>query len=162
MVKRIALGSDHGGFVLKEKIAGYLKGKGYDVHDAGASSSEPCDYPLYGFKASGRVSSGKADRAVLVCRSGIGMALVANKVPGVRAGVCLNEKDAVSSRKHNDTNVLVLAADKTSPAKALKITRVWLRTEGAEGRHLRRIKQIKAREKKLFKNTKKNKTGENK
>jgi ribose 5-phosphate isomerase B len=153
MAKKIALGADHGGFALKKKIIERLKKEKYTVCDAGTDSPDPCDYPKYGFDAAGMVSSGKAQRAVLICRSGIGMAIIANKLPGVRAGVCGTVVDAVSSREHNDTNVLVLAADRVSAGKAMDIMEAWLKTKTLPGRHARRVKLIKEYEKKVFKKT---------
>jgi ribose 5-phosphate isomerase B len=153
MDKRIALGADHGGFALKEKLIARLNREGYSVHDAGTKTPEPCDYPRYGFDAAGMVSSGKAGRAILVCRSGIGMAVIGNKLPGVRAGVCNTVTDAVSARQHNDTNVLVVAADRVSSRMAMKIMDVWLTTPSLKGRHARRVKQIKDLEKKVFRKT---------
>lgn len=151
MDKRIALGADHGGFVLKEKIIARLNSRGYSVHDVGTKNSEPCDYPRYGFEAARMVSSGKTGRAILVCRSGIGMAIIGNKLPGVRAGVCNTVADAVSARQHNDTNILVLAADRVAGRTAMKIMEVWLATPALKGRHARRVRQIKDLEKKAFK-----------
>ena len=153
MDKRIALGADHGGFVLKEKLIARLKREGYSVHDAGTKTPEPCDYPRYGFEAAGMVSSGKAGRAILVCRSGIGMAIIGNKLPGVRAGVCNTVADAVSARQHNDTNVLVVAADRVSDRMAIRIMDAWLATPALKSRHARRVRQIKDFEKKAFKKT---------
>lgn len=154
MAGKIVIGADHGGFSLKQKIIDALKKSKYSVEDAGASSQEPCDYPEFGFSVAKKVSSGKAYRGILICKSGIGMAIVANKLPGVRAGVCNSKADAVSSRKHNDTNVLVLSATKINTRAALDITRTWLSTRAEKGRHLRRVKQITEIEKKVFKRMK--------
>ncbi|MFH1846142.1 MAG: ribose 5-phosphate isomerase B [Candidatus Omnitrophota bacterium] len=151
MAKTIVIAADHGGFALKEKVKKILKKSRYKLEDKGTFSPESCDYPEYGFNAGRMVSQGKAYRAIIICKSGIGMAVVANKLPGVRAGVCTSVEDAVSSRQHNDTNVLVLAANKTSKEKAEEIIKVWLRTRTLGGRHSRRVKQIKALEKKVFK-----------
>lgn len=151
MAKRIAIGADHGGFALKEKIKEALIKARHRVEDMGTFSGESCDYPGYGFAVAGKVSGGKADRGILICKTGTGMAVVANKLPGVRAGVCASIDDALSARKHNDTNVLVLAATKTGTAKALDITKVWLRTPALKGRHARRVSQIAEFEKKVFK-----------
>ncbi|MFH1798366.1 MAG: ribose 5-phosphate isomerase B [Candidatus Omnitrophota bacterium] len=151
MAKRgIVLGADHGGFVLKEKIKDELKKMMWRVSDAGTFSAEACDYPKYGFEAAKEVSEKKSCRGVVICKTGVGMAIVANKLPGVRAAVCGSEKEAVSSRQHNDANVLVLAAAKMSAAKAIKIMKVWLKTSALKGRHSRRVKQIEEIEDKLF------------
>ncbi len=151
MAKRIVIGADHGGFPLKEKLKKALKKARYRIDDVGTGSGESCDYPEYGFAVAEEVSKKKAARGIIICKTGIGMAVVANKVPGVRAGVCNSVKDAVSSREHNDTNVLVLAATKVGPGKALDITKAWLRTKAEGGRHARRVRQIKEYEKKVFK-----------
>lgn len=151
MAKRLAIGADHGGFSLKEKIIKDLKKKRYKVMDEGTFSAEACDYPVFGYLVAKKVSQKKADKGVLICRSGLGMAMIANKLPGVRAGVCSTVKDAASSREHNDANVLVLAADRISSEKALQITKVWLETKTLGGRHARRVRQMKNYEKKLFK-----------
>ena len=151
MAKTVVIGTDHGGFELKEKIKKTLKRMCYKIDDAGACSPEASDYPIHGFDAAKKVSDGRAQRGIVICKSGIGMAIVANKLPGVRAGVCNSIADALSARQHNDTNVLVLAANKVSSKKALDITKVWLKTEALKGRHSRRVRQIKAFEKKVFK-----------
>ena len=150
MAKRIAIAADHGGFLLKEKVKDALKKGRYEVEDVGVFSTESCDYPQFGFAAAKKVSEGKADRGIVICKTGIGMAIIANKLPGVRAGVCNSMDDAVSSRKHNDTNVLVLAASRINSKMALDITRTWLRTRALKGRHARRVGQIGELEKKVF------------
>jgi ribose 5-phosphate isomerase B len=155
MVKRrIAIGADHGGFLLKEKVAKALKKGRYEVDDLGCFSPESCDYPQFGYAVAKKVSLKKAARGVIICKSGIGMAIVANKVPGVRAGVCYSTEDALSSRQHNDTNVLVLAANRVSGKKALDIVKVWLKTKAQGGRHARRVRQIRVLEKKELKKSK--------
>jgi len=151
MAKTIAVGADHGGFLLKQKIKEYLEKKHYRVKDMGTDSDEPCDYPRFGFAAAKKVSDGKADRAIVICKSGIGMSIIGNKLPGVRAGLCGSVDDAISARRHNDTNVLVLAATKLSNKKAMEIVEAWFVTRALAGRHARRVKQIKEFEKKLFK-----------
>ena len=148
MGKRIAVGCDHGGFGLKERLVDYLSKKGYSVKDFGAYTKDPCDYPLVGFKVAEAVSGGAFKRAILVCKSGIGMAIVANKLPGVRSAVCNTVAQAESSRQHNDTNVLSLAAEYIDFSGAKKVTDVWLNTESLGGRHKRRVKQIERLEKK--------------
>jgi len=151
MAKEIAIGADHGGYFLKETLKKFLGKTGHNVVDAGTYSKEACDYPEFGYKAALKVSSGKAERGIVICKTGIGMSVVANKLPGVRAGLCLTVKDAVSAREHNDTNVLVLAAKKVTRKKAMDIVKAWLDTKTLPGRHARRVKQIKAIEKKLYK-----------
>ncbi len=149
--KKIAIGADHGGFELKEKIKKMLKRGGYGIYDAGTKSSDPCDYPVYGFDAAKEVSTGKAWRGIVICKSGIGMSMIANKLPGVRAALCSSIPDAVSSREHNDANVLVLGANKVAGKKALDLVAAWLATKSLPGRHARRVRQIKELEKKVFK-----------
>jgi len=153
MDKRIVIGSDHGGYTLKKKIKSFLAEKGYKVIDSGTDSAESCDYPLFGFNAAREVSRKKADRGIVICKSGIGMSMVANKLPGVRAGLCLSKEDAVSSRQHNDANILVLASNKTKGKKALELVDIWLSTAFLKGRHARRVRQITAMEKKVFRKT---------
>ncbi len=144
---KIVIGADHGGFTLKDKIKKFLEKEGYKVEDVGTYSSEPCDYPRFAYEAAKKVSGRKTQKGILICKTGTGMAVVANKLSGVRAGVCLSKADAKSARQHNDTNVLVLAATKTSPGKTRGIVRTWLRTKALKGRHARRVRQIKELEK---------------
>jgi ribose 5-phosphate isomerase B len=145
----IAIGSDHGGYELKDKLIGFLKAEGYTIKDLGTHSKESCDYPLIGFEVGKAVSEKTADKGILICKSGIGMAIIANKVPGVRAAACYDTQLAKSSREHNDCNVLVLAAQYADIDKAKDIARVWLTTEHAGERHQRRVEQIQDIEKKV-------------
>ncbi|HPR17306.1 MAG TPA: ribose 5-phosphate isomerase B [Candidatus Cloacimonadota bacterium] len=137
---RIALASDHAGFELKEAIKADL-GK-YEVVDFGAFSPEPVDYPDTGFAAAKAVVNGSCERGILVCGSGIGMSIVANKVPGIRAALCHSAEYAVLSRKHNDANILVLAGRFTSAETAKEIIAAWFATEFEGGRHQRRLDKI--------------------
>jgi len=146
---KIAVGTDHGGFELKNKIVEFLKKEGFHIQDLGTHSKDSCDYPMIGFEVARQVSEGKADRGILICRTGVGMVIVANKLHGVRAAVCYDKTVAKSSREHNDCNVLVLAADYTDFKEASQITKLWLNTEHAGDRHARRVKQIKEIESKL-------------
>ncbi len=142
-ILRVAVGADHGGFSLKAKLVTWLQALGFEVADLGAHSEEPCDYPQVAYKVARVVARGEFDRGVLVCKTGIGIAIAANKVPGVRAGVCGDVMDAERSRAHNDANVLVLGAEKLSPVKAKKIVETWFATLFEAGsRHDRRVKQI--------------------
>ncbi|KJJ83752.1 RpiB/LacA/LacB family sugar-phosphate isomerase [Candidatus Omnitrophus magneticus] len=150
MDKNIVIASDHGGFLLKEKIKNFLLAKGYIVKDAGTNSIEPCDYPKFGFLAAKEVSKKKGARGIVICKSGIGMSIVANKMPGVRAALCHTVEDARSSREHNDVNVLALSSNKLSFKKANGIICVWLDTAFLGDRHARRVQAIKAMEKKIF------------
>jgi ribose 5-phosphate isomerase B len=153
MVGRIAIGADHGGFRLKNSLVEKLKKWGYGVYDVGTHSEDACDYPEAGFECALRVSRKKEPRGILICRTGIGMAVIANKLSGVRAGVCSGVSEAISAREHNDINVLVLAADVISEKDSEKIVKAWLRTPALKGRHARRVRLIKDYEKKVFKKT---------
>ena len=148
MAKRIAIGADHGGFKLKEKLKIYLSGKGYSIKDFGTQNVESCDYPLTGYEVAKSVSKGKFKKAILICKTGIGMAIIANKLPGVRSAVCNTTDQAKTSRLHNDTNVLSLAAKYTNSGRAKRIVDMWLKTEALSGRHRRRVNQIKKLERK--------------
>lgn len=146
---KIAIGSDHGGYELKNSIMEFLKQEKYAVEDVGTHSKDACDYPIIGFEVAKTVSDGKADRGVLICKTGVGMAIIANKLRGIRAAACYDKEMAKSSREHNDCNILVLAANYTNVAKAKEILKIWLKTEHAGDRHERRVKQIKEIESKL-------------
>jgi len=148
MAKRIAIGADHGGFKLKEILKSYLSKKGYKVEDFGTDSDESCDYPPIGYKVARGVSRGKFERGILICKTGIGMAIIANKLKNVRSGVCNNVNQAKTSRLHNDTNVLSLASKYINANYARKIVNVWLKTRALGSRHKRRVNQIKKLEKK--------------
>jgi len=149
--KRIVVAADHGGFKLKEKIKKYLIQKGFYVKDVGTYSQERCDYPDYAYPAAKEVSEGKFKRAVMLCKSGIGDSIVANRLSGVRAALCYNVKAARLSREHNDSNVLVLGSIFVNESQAKKILNVWLDTEFLGGRHKRRLDKIKKIEKELSK-----------
>lgn len=146
---KIAIGSDHGGYELKGKIVEFLKSEKYAVEDMGTHSKDSCDYPMIGFEVANMVSLGKADRGVLICKTGVGMAIIANKLRGVRAAACYDKEMAKSSREHNDCNIIVLAASYTGAKDAKDILKVWLKTEHVGDRHERRVKQIKDIESKL-------------
>jgi RpiB/LacA/LacB family sugar-phosphate isomerase len=154
MGKKIAIGSDHGGYKLKEKIIDALVCMGFKVDDLGTASEEPCDYPEYGFKVARKVAQGKAYRGIVICKSGLGMSMIANKLPGVRAALCHSKEEAVSSREHNDANVLVFAAKKLRAGKAVEIINHWMDTSFLKGRHARRVKKIKSLESIVFKKLK--------
>lgn len=139
---RIAIGSDHGGYKLKEEIKKYLQSKGYIYKDFGCNSEESSDYPDYGFPVAKAVSRGEYEKGILVCRTGIGMSIVANRIKGVRAALCYNIDAAKKSREHNDSNILVLAADIIDFVSAKGIIDMWLNTEFTGGRHKRRIDKI--------------------
>jgi len=148
MAQKIAIGADHGGFRLKEKLKKYLEKKGYAIEDFGTYDQRPCDYPLMGHEVAKSVSKGKFKKGILICKTGIGMAIIANKARNVRSGVCNTVNQARTSRLHNDTNVLSLAAKYINFEKAKKITSVWLKTKALGTRHKRRVNQIERLEKK--------------
>ena len=138
----IAIGCDHGGVELKDFLVGFLRAHGSDVSDCGTQGRESVDYPDFGRDVSARVSHGYAERGILICTSGIGMSIVANKFPGVRAALVFDLDAARSSREHNDANVLVLSGAKTAAALAERIVATWLATPFAGGRHQRRVDKI--------------------
>ena len=140
---KIAIGCDHGGFDLKNRIMPFLKQEGHIVEDFGTHSKESCDYPVIGFEVAKAVTDGKAERGILICRTGVGMALIANKLRGIRAAACYDVDITKSAREHSDCNILVLAADYTDLERAKEILKIWFRTEHKEERHMRRVKQIK-------------------
>lgn len=140
---KIGIGSDHGGYELKNKLIEFLKEGKYDFKDYGTHSKDSCDYPLIGFEVAKAVSDGKLDRGVLICKTGVGMAIVANKLSGIRAAACYDKKMAKSSREHNDCNIMVLAADYTNVKQAKEMLSLWLSTEHTLERHARRVGQIK-------------------
>lgn len=140
--KHIAIGSDHGGFFLKEKLRVSLKKKGYTVKDVGCFNLESCDYPTYAYAVAKEVSSGRCSKGILICKSGIGNSIAANKVKGVRAALCYNLKAARLSREHNDANLLVLGSLFVTETLAKRMVTLWLNTEFEGGRHLRRLRKI--------------------
>ena len=146
---RIAIGTDHGGYHLKSLLIGELKKAGHRVMDLGTFSPEPCDYPSIGAAVAQAVSKKKADRGILLCKSGGGMAIVANKFPRVRAVVAQTISLAKHSREHNDANILVLGAQHMTKGSARAVMKAWLTTPSAGGRHLRRVKQIERIERAL-------------
>ena len=139
---KIALGADHAGFELKEKLKGYLQHKGITVDDRGTRSAEPVDYPDYARLVGEDVVSNRADFGILVCGSGIGMSIAANKVPGIRAVNAHDETEAHLAREHNNANVLTLAGRFLDEATAHKIIDKWLSTPFAGGRHGLRVEKI--------------------
>ena len=148
---KIAVASDHGGFNLKNKIKEYLQLKGYEVFDFGTDSTESCDYPDFALPASEAVASGKCDRGIIVCTTGIGVSMVANKVPGVRCALCQDTYCAELTRRHNDANVLALGGNVIEESSAMEIVDIFLKTEFEGGRHQRRVDKITAVEKKYCK-----------
>src|SRR5512135_105026 len=147
----IALASDHAGYDLKAGLAEYLKTLGVEFVDLGCGPGESVDYVDYGAKAARAVLSGQCDRAILVCGTGIGMAITANKFKGLRATPCAFEYAAEVSRSHNDSNCLTLGGRTLTPDLARRIVRIWLETPFEGGRHARRVDKIKALEAENFK-----------
>jgi RpiB/LacA/LacB family sugar-phosphate isomerase len=138
----IAVGSDHGGVELKNFLVGLLRAKGVEVEDFGTHGPQSVDYPDIGRVVSLRIAGGEAEWGVLVCTSGIGMSISANKFPGIRAALVLDVEAARSSREHNNANILVLSGAKTEKSLAKEILETWLATPFAGGRHQRRIDKI--------------------
>jgi ribose 5-phosphate isomerase B len=149
--KVIAIGADHGGFELKETLKADLSGMGLDVYDVGTFSKAAVDYPDYALEVAKLVSLGKAWRGIMIDGAGIGSCIVANKVPGVRAGMAYDYTSAVNSREHNDTNVLTLGAGLIGVNLARQIVKTWLATEFGGDRHARRIEKITKVEKMFLK-----------
>lgn len=139
---KIAIGSDHAGFKLKERIVQYLKEKNIEVKDFGTYDENSCDYPDYAKSVAQNVASGEFNKGILVCGSGIGVSITANKAKGIRAALCWNLSTAASSRSHNDANILCLAQRQTEEKLALEMVDVWLSTEFEGGRHQARVDKI--------------------
>ena len=138
----IAMGADHGGFTLKEKLKADLIDRGDSIIDAGTNSLDSVDYPDFVGDVASAVLTGKASRGILICGSGIGMSIAANRYSGIRAALCLDPETAALSRAHNDSNVLVLAGRKTDAETALAIVDAWLAAEFEGDRHVRRLEKI--------------------
>jgi ribose 5-phosphate isomerase B len=139
---KIAIGSDHAGFELKEHLRKYLKERGLDVVDLGPADETPVDYPEIAMAVAEKVSTGKIPRGILICGTGIGMSMVANRFPGVRATLCHDLYTARMSREHNDSNLLALGGRLLGKEIAREIVRVWLDAEFQRGNHQRRLDQI--------------------
>jgi ribose 5-phosphate isomerase B len=139
---RIAIGSDHAGFPIKEEIRKHLESAGYGVDDQGTSSEDSVDYPDYGKAVGERVAAKQDDLGIVVCGSGIGISIAANKVPGIRAALAHNVLTAQLAREHNDANVLAIGARIVTPAVALEMVQTFLTTPYAGGRHQRRLDKI--------------------
>jgi len=139
---KISLGCDHGGYALKEHIKAYLESKGHEVVDCGTYSTDSCDYPIFGEAAARKVQSGECERGIVICTTGIGISIAANKVKGIRCAHCTDSLSAEMTRRHNDANVLALGAGITGPNLAKRIVEVFLNTEFEGGRHARRVGQL--------------------
>jgi ribose 5-phosphate isomerase B len=138
----VALGADHAGWALKEVLKAWLRGGGHQIVDVGTHSPESVDYPDYACQVAEALVGAKADFGVLVCGTGIGMSMTANKIPGIRAALCNDAVSARMSREHNDANVLALGARVVDREAAVEILRIWLETGFAGGRHARRLAKI--------------------
>ncbi|MEG1003605.1 ribose 5-phosphate isomerase B [Clostridium sp.] len=148
---KIALGSDHGGFNLKNEVIAYLKENGYETKDFGTYTEESCDYPEYAEKVAEAVASKEFDFGILVCGTGIGISISANKVPGIRAALCSDTFSAHATRQHNDANILAFGERVVGPGLALDIVKTFLNSEFEGGRHQNRINKISEIEKKYNK-----------
>ena len=144
---KIAMASDHGAYDLKERLKLRLLQQGHEIVDCGTNSEEKCDYPDYGRPAAQLVARGECDRAILLCTTGIGMSMVANKVKGVRCALCSDTLSASMTRRHNDANVLAMGAVIVGPRLAEHIVDEFLNTEFEGGRHQRRVEKIMETEK---------------
>ena len=139
---KIAIAADHAGFELKERLRQKLAEEGHEVLDFGTNSGESCDYPDFAQSVGREVAAGRVDRGVLVCHTGIGMAMAANKIDGVRAAPAQCEEEVQLTREHNDANVLTLGAKFLSPERASSLLDIFLNTEFLGGRHARRVAKI--------------------
>ncbi|NLF35050.1 MAG: ribose 5-phosphate isomerase B [Clostridiales bacterium] len=142
----IAIGSDHGGYELKERIKRHLTARGLEYRDFGCDSTDSCDYPIYGDAVAEAVADGSCDRGIVICLTGIGISITANKKKGIRCALCRDTLSAELTRRHNNANVLALGAGFTGPLLAEQITEIFLNTPFDGGRHARRVDQISALE----------------
>lgn len=143
-VKRVAIGSDHGGFTTKESIKDFLKELGYRVTDVGTFSQESVDYPDFAFKVARKVASGECERGIMIDGAGIGSSMVCNKIKGIRAALCYDQKTVINSREHNNANVLTLGGPLHTIEKLNEMVKIWLETPFAGGRHWKRINKMMA------------------
>ena len=151
-MRRIAVAADHAGFPLKEVVINFLQTKGHEVTDLGTHSIDPVDYPDFAHAIAAAVLSGKVDEGILLCGSGIGACVVANKFPGIRAALCHDTYSARQSREHDDCNVLCMGPRVIGEKLAIEILQTWLKSEfTGEARHVQRLEKIKAIEKQLYK-----------
>ena len=145
---KIAIGCDHGALELKNKLVPYLSGKGYDVEDFGTYTADSCDYPDFAAAAARAVACGDCDRGIVLCTTGIGVSIAANKIDGIRCALLSDLQSARMTREHNDTNMMALGAGIVPEDLALQIVDIWLTTEFSQGeRHSRRIEKLMALEK---------------
>lgn len=140
----IALGSDHGGFDLKERVKAYLDREGIPYQDYGCHSKESCDYPVFGKAAAEAVASGVCEKGIVICTTGIGISIAANKVQGIRCAHCADSLEAEMTRRHNDANMLAIGAGFTGKNLAERMVEVFLSTDFEGGRHERRVNKLNA------------------
>jgi len=145
---RISIAADHAGFDFKERLERELVAAGHEVRDFGTDSADSCDYPDHGVPAARSVADGSSERAVLVCSNGIGMSMLANRIPGVKAALVYSERSAAMTRRHHGSNVLCLGAGEFPPEELLKWVRIWLSEPFEGGRHERRIAKVVALDRK--------------
>lgn len=139
----IALGSDHGGFALKQEIKAYLDQQGLEYKDYGCFDEQSCDYPVYAKAVANAIVGGECDKGILICGTGVGISIAANKVRGIRAALCHDTFSAQATREHNDANVLAMGARVVGPGLAVKIVDTFLHTDfSGDARHVNRIRQI--------------------
>ncbi len=143
---KIAIACDHGGYALKEAVKAHLTEKGYEAVDFGTSSTESCDYPDFAAPAAKAVAAGECEKGIVICTTGIGVSIVANKVKGIRCALCSDPLSAEMTRRHNDTNMLAMGAGIIGQNLAMDIVDIWLATEFEGGRHQRRVDKIMALE----------------
>ena len=141
---KIAMGCDHGGYALKEDIKNLLTGKGYEVVDCGTYSTDSCDYPVFGEAAARKVASGECEYGIVICTTGIGISIAANKVRGIRCAHCTDTLSAEMTRRHNNANMLAIGAGITGKSLAERMVEVFLSTEFEGGRHARRVALLDA------------------
>jgi ribose 5-phosphate isomerase B len=147
---KIAIACDHRGFTVKQRIVAQILDRGHEVLDFGTDNPKPCDYPDVAVPAARAVALSQADRGILIDGSGIGMSIIANKLPGVRAAICHDELTAEISRRHNNANILCFAADLLGDELIRRIIDAWLLTPFEAGRHARRVEKVAQLEKQLF------------
>lgn len=141
---KIAIGADHGGFRLKAELSDFIRSLGHELEDLGANGPDSVDYPDFASAVCGKVVSGEADRGILICGTGIGMSIAANKIPGIRCALVHDVFSAKATREHNDSNVIALGERVIGPGLAQEIVATWLATDFSEGeRHARRIEKVR-------------------
>ncbi len=141
---KVAIGADHAGFAAKEELKVVLRALGHQAEDVGTTGEAACDYPDFAERAARKVADGECERAILVCGTGIGMAMAANKVPGIRAAVVTDERTADLSRRHNDANIFCAGARVLPIVKMAEALKVWMQTPFEGGRHTKRVEKIRA------------------